>query len=232
MSNGMYCSASQWMDSASSAAVMTGRLIFLTMTALPESDAATSLVVKVFCPNNRLIASATATPSTIAPSTMLSGGIGSVAKAVTLNVLPTAFNSTALTALEPMSSPTTALFFARPNTGTSSTFCSSRDGTRNPRQLHADVGKAITELRLELRIGARSRRRPFRKGSATRCREISSDFECRDANSAITSVNRPRTGLTDPSRDYRNGSRCAGTRAAGFHVCGRRAAGGWSGDRG
>jgi len=44
MSKGMYCSASHLIDSASSASVICGRLIFLTMTALPESDAATSLV--------------------------------------------------------------------------------------------------------------------------------------------------------------------------------------------
>ena len=40
MSNGMYCSASQWMDSASSSVLIWGRLIFLTMTALPETPVA------------------------------------------------------------------------------------------------------------------------------------------------------------------------------------------------
>ena len=44
MSNGMYCSASHWIASASSASVITGTEIFLTMTALPESEAATSFV--------------------------------------------------------------------------------------------------------------------------------------------------------------------------------------------
>ena len=33
------------MDSASSAAVITGRMIFLTITAFPDSEAATSVVV-------------------------------------------------------------------------------------------------------------------------------------------------------------------------------------------
>ena len=37
MSKGMYCSASQWIDSASSSWLIWGRLIFLTMTALPET---------------------------------------------------------------------------------------------------------------------------------------------------------------------------------------------------
>ncbi len=46
------------------------------MTALPDSDAATSLVLNALFSNRRRIASATAAPSMIAPSTMLSGGIG------------------------------------------------------------------------------------------------------------------------------------------------------------
>ncbi len=79
----MYCSASQLIDSASSASVITGRLIFLTMTALPDSDAATSLVLNAVLLNSRVMASATAPPSMMAPSTMLSGGIGSEAKAAT-----------------------------------------------------------------------------------------------------------------------------------------------------
>src|SRR5436190_24108559 len=86
------------------------------MTALPESEAATSLLLKALFSNNRRIASATAAPSMIAPSTMLSGGIGSLANAATLNVLPIDFSSTALTALDPMSRPTTALDLPRPNT--------------------------------------------------------------------------------------------------------------------
>ena len=45
MSKGMYCSASQWIDSASSSGLICGRLIFLTMTALPETLVATSAVL-------------------------------------------------------------------------------------------------------------------------------------------------------------------------------------------
>jgi hypothetical protein len=60
------------------------------MTALPESDAATSFDLKALFSNRRLIESATAVPSMIAPSTMLSGGIGSIAKATTLKPLPLA----------------------------------------------------------------------------------------------------------------------------------------------
>src|SRR5215208_5856692 len=96
---------------------MIGRLIFLTMTALPDSDAATSLVLNALFSKTRRIASATAAPSMIAPSTILSGGTGSMANATTLKPLPALFNSTALTALDPMSSPTTDLDLPKPNTG-------------------------------------------------------------------------------------------------------------------
>src|SRR5947199_4983128 len=86
------------------------------MTALPDKEAATSLLLKVLFSKRRRIASATAVPSMIAPSTMLSRGIASLANALTLYPLPAAFNSTALTALDPMSRPTTALDLPRPNT--------------------------------------------------------------------------------------------------------------------
>jgi hypothetical protein len=45
----------------------------------------------------------------IAPSTMLSGGTGSLPKAVTLYALPDGLSSMALTALDPMSRPTSDL---------------------------------------------------------------------------------------------------------------------------
>jgi hypothetical protein len=63
---------------------MIGSEIFLTMTALPDSEAATSFVLMFRPSNRRRMASATAAPSMIAPSTMLSGGSASVPKAVTL----------------------------------------------------------------------------------------------------------------------------------------------------
>ena len=63
---------------------MTGSVIFLTITALPESEAATSLVLMPRPSNSRRMASATAPPSMMAPSTMLSGGTGSLPKAETL----------------------------------------------------------------------------------------------------------------------------------------------------
>src|SRR6478672_10547097 len=88
------------------------------MTALPDNDAATSFDLNALFSNKRRMASATAAPSMIAPSTMLSGGTGSVPKAETRKApLPEGVSSTALTALDPMSRPTTALdFLVRPNT--------------------------------------------------------------------------------------------------------------------
>ena len=56
---------------------MTGSVIFLTITELPDSDAATSLALNCLLANRRLTASATAPESMMAPSTMLSGGSGS-----------------------------------------------------------------------------------------------------------------------------------------------------------
>ena len=58
------------------------------MTALPDSDAATSFVLMPRPSNRRRMASATAPPSMMAPSTMLSGGTGSLPNADTLYPLP------------------------------------------------------------------------------------------------------------------------------------------------
>src|SRR5689334_4348695 len=85
------------------------------MTAFPDRDAATSLVLIAPLVKRRRIASATAPPSMMAPSTMLSGGTGSLPNAATLNALPAGLSSTALTALEPISRPTRD--FALRNTG-------------------------------------------------------------------------------------------------------------------
>ena len=60
MSKGMYCSASQWIDSASSSGLIWGRLIFLTMTALPETLVATSFVLIFWALKRRWMASMTA----------------------------------------------------------------------------------------------------------------------------------------------------------------------------
>src|SRR6185436_17431911 len=124
MSNGMYCSASQKIDSSSSDAVITGSVIFLTITAFPESEAQTSFALNVLlCSNTRRIASATAPASMMAPSTIESGGTGSLPNAATRNPFPEGFSSTALTALDPMSSPTTALVLRNILWSSPSVFC-------------------------------------------------------------------------------------------------------------
>ena len=92
---------------------MTGNVIFLTITALPDSDVQTSFALNaLLLSNRRRIASATALASMIAPSTIESGGTGCVPKAATRYPFPAAFSSTALTALDPMSRPTTVLDLA------------------------------------------------------------------------------------------------------------------------
>src|SRR4029450_6169447 len=94
------------MDSASSFSVMTGSVIFLTITALPDSDAQTSFDLKALFPSNtRLIASATEPASMIAPSTIASGGTGSAPNAVTLYPLPAGLRSTHLDPPHPLAQP-------------------------------------------------------------------------------------------------------------------------------
>src|SRR5215203_4419300 len=105
------------MDSPSSASVMAGTVIFLTITELPDSEATTSLALNRLLAKSRRTASATAPPSMMAPSTMLSGGTDSTPMAETRNPLPTDFSSIALTELDPMSRPT-RLFGRRNSTFT------------------------------------------------------------------------------------------------------------------
>ena len=75
------------------------------------------------CIRDRRIASATAPASMMAPSTIESGGTGSLPNAATRNPFPDGFSSTALTALDPMSSPTTALVLRNIHWSSASVFC-------------------------------------------------------------------------------------------------------------
>ncbi len=67
----MYCSASQWMDSASSCSLMAGSWIFLTITELPlmavavAVAVATSVVLIRYSEKSRWIASITEVESMI-----------------------------------------------------------------------------------------------------------------------------------------------------------------------
>ena len=99
-----------------------GRLIFLTITALPETPVQTSGVL-IFCAaKSRWIASMTAPESMMAPSTMASGGSGSMPMFVSwysAPPLPPALSSTALMAEDPMSRPTRPFFLPNKPTGAS-----------------------------------------------------------------------------------------------------------------
>src|SRR5439155_464352 len=121
---------------------------------LPESDAATSFVLNAFDSNTRRMASATAVPSMMAPSTMLSGGTGSVPNAATRYPLPDGFNSTAFTALDPISRPTTDRLLL--NNPTISLLFSDR------LRLHPGQGRCHLK-QFEIRRNRRSLRRTRRK---------------------------------------------------------------------
>jgi hypothetical protein len=73
MSKGMYCSASHWMDSASSASVMDGSWIFLMITEWPDSEPPKPGFLMLFSAISRDRASTTSDESMIAPSTIASG---------------------------------------------------------------------------------------------------------------------------------------------------------------
>jgi hypothetical protein len=152
---------------------MTGSVIFLTITALPESDAHTSFDLKErLCSNTFRMDSATAPASMIAPSTMASAGTGSAPYARTRKPLPDGFNSTAFTALDPMSSPTTDLFFPSMPNIRRSLFDLDRDpGATRQRPCHAPVDPILRPISAKLcgsdgpRVDARLRPRSTKSSS-------------------------------------------------------------------
>ena len=114
MSKGMYCSASQWIDSSSSASVISGRLIFLTITECPESPIA-AWVHLTLCSRSSACRHSTMAPlSRIAPSTMACGGTGAMPKLCRLIDFPDSLSSTSLMECVPMSTPTTSLDLNNP----------------------------------------------------------------------------------------------------------------------
>ncbi len=72
MANGMYCSASHWIDSVSSSAVMTGREILLMITACPDSAVATCVFLIRWLRKSLWMVSITRPESMMAPSTIAS----------------------------------------------------------------------------------------------------------------------------------------------------------------
>ena len=76
MSKGMCCSASQWICSSSSAAVMMGTVILRMMTLCPETLSATSFCLMRASWKTRCSTSTTFPASITCPSTMVCGGRG------------------------------------------------------------------------------------------------------------------------------------------------------------
>ncbi len=111
MSNGMYCSASHWIESASSASLMRGTAMRLMITDGPETEVAKALLRTPVRSISRWIASTASVASATEPSTIASGGSGSRPTLSSLYPPLRSFSSTSLTAELPMSSPTT--FFER-----------------------------------------------------------------------------------------------------------------------
>src|SRR6185295_3551906 len=111
--NGMYCSASNWMEASTSDSVATGRTTRFTMTEWPETPAAVLLSLNFPATMARLMASVTAGESMIAPSTTASGPSGSQAKPVIWYPFLDLVSSTALIELEPISRQTSGLDFLK-----------------------------------------------------------------------------------------------------------------------
>ena len=101
----MWCSASQGMCSSSSSRVISGILIFLTITECPETAVATSRPLKRSRFFSVRMASTTALWFMIAPSTMVWAGNGSMPKLTRWKPLPVSLSWTAFTEFEPTSRP-------------------------------------------------------------------------------------------------------------------------------
>src|SRR6185436_8515103 len=103
----MYCSASQGIASLNSAWLMAGSDKRLTITAWPESAAATRARLMRNVSNTASTASMTAVGTAAAPSWRLPSGIGASPAATRDQPLRPRLRTTAFTALDPMSRPTT-----------------------------------------------------------------------------------------------------------------------------
>ena len=113
MSKGMYCSASQRIDSSSSSRVMLGRLIFFTITEWPETAVATCFDLMPAESIASRIASTIALEFRNAPCTMASAGSFAVPTWSSSTRLLRTAHSTAFTDEEPMSRPTIDFDFPR-----------------------------------------------------------------------------------------------------------------------
>src|SRR5262245_12881986 len=125
MSNGMYCSASQRIDSSSSSRVMLGRLIFFTITEWPETAVATCFDLMPAESIASRIASTMAPELRKAPCTIASAGNGATPTCISSTRLLRTAHSTTFTDEDPMSRPMIDLVFPKEK---SCTVTSSRSG--------------------------------------------------------------------------------------------------------
>ena len=102
-------------SSSSSFAALT--VILFTITECPETEVATFRVLILFSVKILSMAAETERASMIAPSTTVSCPRSSTPKFTSSYESPRFFSSTALTALDPMSSPTKPFAFPIPNIG-------------------------------------------------------------------------------------------------------------------
>src|SRR5205085_5383552 len=102
----MCSSACQSIDSSSSSRVICGTTMFLTMTELPETPAATRSVLNWWLLKRPAMTPDTPFISMIWPSTTVSGWRPSKPRLTSESAPALPCNSTALTLLEPMSRPT------------------------------------------------------------------------------------------------------------------------------
>ena len=108
MSKGMCCSASHWIDSASSSGSMAGSSIFLMMTECPDTEVPKLVFLTPVWSLSFWIASTTRDESMIEPSTIASGDRGSTPMRWRVNWPPLrSLSSTSLTVALPISRPTT-----------------------------------------------------------------------------------------------------------------------------
>src|SRR3990170_4020798 len=110
--NGMYCSASHWMESASSSSVIAGKLTFFMMTEWPVRDDMASLTFTPCSLTSSLKVLVTVMESIMEPSTIASGGSSAIPILTSSQPFLVWFICTSFMELEPMSKATASRFLA------------------------------------------------------------------------------------------------------------------------
>src|SRR5437660_1088765 len=113
----MYCSASNLICLSNSCAAIGGRVIFFTMTDVPDIDKATFLFLSFCSLASSLMVVTTPRPSMIDPSTIISAGSTFVPNRSTFSFPVDSLSCNILMDPDPMSSPSRYGFEPNPNTG-------------------------------------------------------------------------------------------------------------------